>query len=115
MLFSLGKLLQSLRDKQEQEESTKPFLAATSQVSWRNAALAEDASEKGGEDPGCSPYPTQYPAPQGLGSVAQLAAACRVGVPGCLVSLVLSLVPTVFSPVALLTSLPGVALIKGHR
>lgn len=47
MLFSLGKLLQSLRDKQEQEESAKLFLAGTSQVSWRNAALAEDASEKG--------------------------------------------------------------------
>lgn len=61
MLFSLGKLLQSLRDKQEQEESTKPFLAATSQVSWRNAALAEDASEKGGEDPSCSPYPHPVP------------------------------------------------------
>lgn len=89
MLFSLGKLLQSLQDKQEQEESTQPFLAAASQVSWRNAALAEDASEEGGEDPGCSPYPTQYPGPRGLGPAAQLAAACRVGVAGRLGSTIL--------------------------
>lgn len=57
-------------------------------MSWRNAALAEDISEKG-EDPGCSPYPTQDPVPQGLGPAAQPAAASRVGVPGHLVSTVL--------------------------
>lgn len=57
-------------------------------MSWRNAALAEDVSEKG-EDPGCSPSPTQCPFPQGLGPAAQLAAARRVGVPGHLVNTVL--------------------------
>lgn len=114
MLFSLGKLLQSLRDKQEQEESTKPFLAAVSQVSWRNAALADDAPEKGGEDPGCSPHP--YPVPSSPRLRPCSPAGCSTQ-GGC--SWVLGkhcpLGPVVFSPVALLTSLPGIALITGQQ
>lgn len=82
-------------------------------MSWRNAALAEDVSEKG-EDPGCSPYPTQDPVPQGLGPAAQPAAA-RSG--GCSWALGKHhpLGPVVVSPVAHLTSLPGVALITGQQ
>lgn len=87
MLFSLGKILQSLGDKQEQEESTQPFLAEAAQVSGRKAAPAEGASGTA-ERTRLRPLPRPGPRSLRLGPRGPAGGSPWVGIPGPLVGIV---------------------------